>query len=69
MIPPEIQAHKRHTAKSATLIEWPTKKPVSPLSCSNFSKNSNHRGSIVLDSFRRISILNFGSFSLNAGLI
>ena len=69
MIPPEIHAHKRHTAKSATLIESPTKKPVSPLSCNNFYKKPNQRGSIVLDSLRRISILSFGSFSFNAGCI
>ena len=31
MIPPEIHAHNRHTAKSTTLIESPTKKPVSPI--------------------------------------
>ena len=37
IISPEIHAYNRHTAKSATLIEFPTNKLVSPLSCNSIS--------------------------------
>ena len=67
--PPEIQTNKLQAAKSAIVIESPTKKPVSPLSASSFSRKSSQRGKIVFVNSPRISTLNFGSFSLIAGLI